>query len=100
VNSGGTGFDEVTLSQTVGGISHQVVVTWNTTTHVINSAEHVWGNGVTNSGFTQCEPTNTVCDPAKITLDFTYHTVTFAALVLPDALAGTATSTLTGTLVW
>jgi hypothetical protein len=43
VNSGGSEFDELDLSQTLGSTGHEVVVTWNTPTHVVNSVQHIWG---------------------------------------------------------
>jgi hypothetical protein len=100
VNSGGNGFDEADLSQTVGSAGHEVVVTWNTSTYAINSVQSIWGNGSTTSGFTQCEPSSSACDPSKVSVDFANHTVTFTGLVLADAFGGTASATLTGTLAW
>ena len=100
VNAGGTGFDELNLSQTVGGVNHQVTVTWNTSTYAINSVQHAWGSGGVSSGFTQCAPGGTTCDPAKVTVNFAGYTVTFNGLVLPDVLGGTSTSTLTGPVAW
>ena len=100
VNSNGSGFEELDLSETISGMGHEVFVTWNTGTHVINGVQHVWGNGTTNSGFTQCDPSGTACDPAKIAIDFTGHTLTLTGLVVNDALGGTSSSTLTGTVAW
>ena len=100
VNSGGSGFDELDLSTTVGGIGHEVVVTWDTSTHAINSAQHVWGSGAVTSGFTQCVAGTNTCDGAKIALDFAGHKVTFTGLPLADAFSGTASCTLTGTMGW
>lgn len=100
VNSGGSGFDELDLSETVSGIGHEVFVTWDTNTHAINAVQHAWGNGTTNSGFTQCDPSGTACDPAKIVLDFSGHTLTLTSLAVNDAFGGTSSSTLTGTVAW
>src|SRR5437016_3344457 len=36
VNNGSTGFDELDLSQTIGTVGHEVVVTWSTSGHVLN----------------------------------------------------------------
>ena len=103
VNNGGSGFDEVNLSQTLGSTGHEVVVTWDTSTHAINSVQHIWGSttpGSPTSGFTQCDPSGTACDPSKIAIDFAGNKVTFTNLTLTDAFGGTAVSTLDGTLVW
>ena len=100
VNAGSTGFDEVDLSQTLGSMGHEVVVTWDTSTHVINSVQCIWGNGTVTSGFTQCEPSSAACDASKIAVDFGGQKVTFTGLVLADAFGGTSAATLTGTMVW
>jgi hypothetical protein len=100
VNAGSTGFDELDLSQTLGAIGHEVVVTWDTNTHAINAVQHFWGNGSVTSGITQCLNGTNTCDPAKVSVDFAGHKVTFSGLVLDDALGGSTTSTLTGTIVW
>ncbi len=100
VNSGGSGFDELDLSQTVGSVGHEVVVTWDTNTHAINGVQHVWGSGSTTSGFTQCAPGSAACDPTKVTVDFSGHTVTLTSQVLPDAFGGSSSSTLSGTIAW
>ena len=73
---------------------------WDTTTHVIHSVQSIWGDGAVTSGFTQCEPSTNACDLTKISVDFSGQTVTFTGLVLTDAFGGTATATLTGTMVW
>jgi hypothetical protein len=102
VNDGATGFDEATLWQTVGDIAHVVTVKWKTGTHVISSASHAWDDPIhplVRTGFVSCSGSpGTACDLAKITLDFASNTVTFNGLVMTSG--GSATSTLTGTLVW
>jgi hypothetical protein len=100
VNSGGSGFDELDLSTSVGGVGHEVVVTWDTGTHAINSAQHVWGSGAVTSGFTQCVAGSSPCDLGKIALDFAGHKVTFTGLPLLDAFGGSTSCTLTGTMAW
>lgn len=102
VNNAGTGFDELNFSQNVGGVDHEVTITWDTSTHAINSAEHAWGVGTTGHGFTQCVAgTANVCDPAKVTVNFAGHTVTFTGQPLTDLYFSTgAVSTLSGTVAW
>jgi hypothetical protein len=97
VNNGGTGFDELNFSQMTGSVGHDITITWDTTTHALHSAQHGWG-----AGFTQCVMgTANACDPSKITIDVSGHTVTFTGLVLVDDTFGTsATSTLTGAGHW
>src|SRR5262245_52567090 len=58
IDPDGQGYDELTLSQTVGDTKHDILVTWYTLTHEIRSTSHVWGPGETHggedSGFTAC----------------------------------------------
>jgi hypothetical protein len=104
IDADGAGLDEVVLTQTLGEVTHEVVVRWNTTTHAIDSASHIWGQGPNHggpdSGFTVCFPGFNDCDPAKVVLDFDGRTVTFASQVMADAFGGAATCTLTGTVAW
>lgn len=97
VNSGGTGFDELNLSEMVGAVGHDVTITWDTNTHALHSASHGWG-----SGYTQCVMgTANPCDTARVTIDFAGSSITFTDLVLIDDVFGTAaTSTLDGTATW
>jgi hypothetical protein len=99
VNSGGTGYDEANISQMLGIVGHDLVVTWDTNTHVLNGVNNGWFDG-TSGGNTLCLASGTPCDPAKVSIDFAAHTVTFTGLVLPDTFGGTSTSTLTGTMSW
>jgi hypothetical protein len=94
---GGSGYDELNLSEMVGGVGHDVSILWDTNTHALQAAQHGWG-----SGFTQCVMgTANPCDPAKVVIDFAGQTVTFTNLVLVDDVFGTpATSTLVGTARW
>lgn len=100
VNSGSTGFDELVLSQTVGAVGHEVIVTWDTSTYAVNSVQHAWGTGTVVSGFTQCAPGANPCDAGKVVVDFAGSKVAFTGQVLPDAFGGSATSTVTGTAGW
>jgi hypothetical protein len=104
IDEGGSGRDELTLTQTVGENAHTVVVTWDTLTHVIVGVSHVWGpgpnHGGTTSGFTACFAGINDCDPAKVTLDMANSRVTLSGLVLDDVFGGAATSTLTGRIGW
>lgn len=97
VNNGGTGIDELNLSEMTGAVGHDVTVTWDTTTYALNAVSHGWG-----SGYTQCvNGTANPCDPAKVTIDFAGKKVTFAGLALIDDVFGAGSkSTLTGTMVW
>jgi hypothetical protein len=93
VNNGGSGKDELNLSET----GHDLTVLWDTNTHAIFSIQHGWG-----AGMAQCVGGGaTPCDPAKVAIDFTGHTVTFTALTLPDdPFATGSTCTLNGTAIW
>jgi hypothetical protein len=98
-NANNTGYDEANISQSLGGVGHDLTVTWDTTTHAINAVNEGWFDGTTG-GNTLCLAGTNPCDPTKVTVDFANHKVTFTGLVLPDAFGGTTTSTLTGTMVW
>ena len=104
LDAGGGGFDELALEQMVGDTTHEVAVTWDTTTHALHGASHTWGpeqsHGDPGSGFTACLEGFSPCDPQRVLIDFEGHVVTFQDLVLPDAFGGDATSTLTGTVGW
>lgn len=102
VNSGGTGFDELNVSEAIGATGHEVTITWDTTTHVVNSVQYAWGPaaGGPTSGFTQCAPGAHPCDPAKVTVDVPGTAVTITGLTIPDAFAGSSVSTLSGTARW
>src|SRR5262245_20978237 len=68
VDNGGSGFDELNLSET----GHDVTILWDTNTHALHSVSHGWG-----AGYAQCvEGTASACDPAKVAIDFAGHTVT------------------------
>jgi hypothetical protein len=101
-NNGGSGMDELILSETLGTVGHEIVVTWDTNTHAINGVQHAWGPaaGGPTSGFTQCAPGPDACDPAKVSIDFAGRKVTFASLALADAFGGSSASTLDGTANW
>ena len=93
VDSGGTGLDELNLSET----GHDVTILWDTNTHALHSVSHGWG-----AGYAQCvEGTATACDPAKVAIDFAGHKVTITALDLTDdPLGGGSTCTLDGDARW
>src|SRR5262245_60054052 len=104
VDPDGLGYDELTLEQTVGDTSHEIVVTWDRLTHVIRGASHVWGPGETHggedSGFTACFAGVNACDGERVVIDLEAQTVTFTAQVLDDVFGGDSTSTLSGTVGW
>jgi hypothetical protein len=104
IDADGNGMDELALQQTIGETLHEVVVTWDTMTHVIQGVSHVWSpgqdHGSPTAGFTACFAGINDCDPVKVTLDFSGQTVTLAGQVLDDVFGGAKTSTLTGTMVW
>ena len=99
VNAGNSGYDEANISTTIGAVGHDFTVTWDTGTHVINGVNSGWFDGATG-GNTWCLASGTPCDPAKVTVDFANHKVTFTGLVLPDAFGGTSTATINGTMSW
>jgi len=104
IDSGGTGYDALTLSQTVGDTHHEVVVTWDTATQAVRGVSHVWGpgedHGSPTSGFTACFAGINDCDPARVTIDVPGKVVALDALQIGDVFGGTATSTLDGTIGW
>ena len=104
IDAEGGGLDELVLVQILDDVTHEVVVRWDTATHAIDSASHIWGQGPNHggpdSGFTVCFPGYNDCDPAKIALDFDGHTVTFSGQVLADAFLGPASCTLDGRVGW
>ena len=93
IDNAGTGTDELNLSET----GHDLTVVWDTTTHAIHSVQHGWG-----AGMAQCVlGTGTPCDPAKVTIDFAGHKVTFTNLaLLDDPFSAGSTCTLNGTAIW
>jgi hypothetical protein len=101
-NAFGTGFDELVVSEVVGSVGHEVIITWDTTTHAINGVQHAWGPaaGGPTSGFTQCAPGANPCDPAKIAINVAGKSVTLTSLALADAFGGSSASTLNGTATW
>jgi hypothetical protein len=104
IDADGGGLDELELVQILDDVTHEVVVRWDTATHAIYSASHIWGQGPNHggpdSGFTMCFPGYNDCDPAKIVLDLDARTVTFSGQVLADAFGGQATCTLDGRVGW
>jgi hypothetical protein len=98
-NFGGSGRDELNLSQTTGAVGHDVTILWDTNTHALHSVEHGWGAAVVS--ITHCVVgTADACDTARVTIDFAGQTVTFNNLALVDTSGGTAVSTLNGTARW
>jgi hypothetical protein len=93
VDNGGTGFDELNLSET----GHDLTIVWDTNTHATHSVSHGWG-----AGYSQCvEGTATPCDPAKVAIDFAGRSVVFTNLALTDdPFATGSTCTLNGTAIW
>ena len=92
VNNGGSGHDELNLSET----GHDLTINWDTTTMTIHSVSHGWG-----AGYAQCVAGTAPCDPAKIAIDVAGHTVTFTSLALvDDPFSMGSTCTIDGVARW
>jgi hypothetical protein len=104
LDAGGGGYDELKLIQTTGETTHTVRITWDTVTHALQGASHIWGPGQSHggptSGFTACFAGSNDCDPGRVIIDLDAKTVTFNQQVLQDILGGSSTSTLNGRLGW
>ena len=97
-NADGGPYDRVTVTQSVGGISHSLYFYFTASTETVRSAQHVWGPG---GAVAQCSAVGTACVPANVTIDTAGQTVTFSNLVLPDDPASSpVTSTVSGTVTW
>jgi hypothetical protein len=93
-NADSSGYDRLTVAQTVGGIDHTFYFYFTPSSGAPHSAQHVW----TGANIAQCIAPD--CVAANAVVNASTQTVTFNNLVLTDALGGATTSTVTGTISW
>lgn len=96
--------DKVTISahDATGAIDHELEILWVPATGQVQLCQHFWTpTGGATSGSTRCATgTATVCDPAAISVDVDQKAISLNGLVLSDLFGGTATSTLSGVVIW
>ena len=95
-NADSSGLDRLTVTQTISGIAHTFYFYFTPATGAPHSAQHIWGPA---GGFSQC--VGLACISANAVVNPTEATAVFTNLILgEDPVAGTAISTVSGTMNW
>jgi hypothetical protein len=96
-----TGGIAIRATQTIGAFDHEISVYFDST-GVVESAQHQWitGSPAALVGLAQCSSAGVACDPAHIAVNIGTKQITFTALVLPDPIGGSTTSTVDGTITY